>query len=113
MTLYDFLASLWRTVVPYVVGFGLTQLARLGVHVDSASAVGALTAVFGSVYYAIFRLLEGHVSPHWGWLLGLARPPHYPDAGGAIAIKAAVAPAQDGGVTPQATVTSMSKPSQT
>lgn len=77
MTLYDYLASLWRTVVPYVVGFGVLQLARLGVHVDSASAVGALTALFGSVYYAVFRLLEAHVSPRWGWLLGLARPPQY------------------------------------
>lgn len=77
MTLYDYLASLWRTVVPYVVGFGVLQLARLGVHVDSASAVGALTALFGSVYYAVFRLLESHVSARWGWLLGLARPPQY------------------------------------
>jgi hypothetical protein len=55
----------------------VVQLARLGVHVDSASAVGALTALFGSVYYAVFRLAEQHLGKSWGWLLGLARPPQY------------------------------------
>lgn len=96
MAVYDTLASLWRTVVPYIVGFGLVQLARLGVHVDSASAVGALTAAFGSGYYALFRVLEAHVSPRFGWLLGLARPPQYPNT--AAYTRTVLPPAPKGGV---------------
>lgn len=86
MTVYDYLASLWRTVVPLIVGTLVTWLAHAGLNVDSAMATAWLTAAFSSGYYALFRLLEAHVSPMWGWLLGLARPPHYADAHGAITI---------------------------
>ncbi|MEU0216860.1 hypothetical protein ABZ281_17825 [Streptomyces sp. NPDC006265] len=86
MTLYDWLASLWRTLVPYVVGFAAVQLARLGITLDDATLTAALAGAFGTVYYALFRLLEQKAGRGWGWFLGLARPPHYPDKDGGIAI---------------------------
>jgi len=78
MALYDWLISLWRTAVPYVVGYVAVQLARLGIEIDSASLMGALVAGFGTLYYALFRLAEQKLGTGWGWLLGLARPPKYP-----------------------------------
>ena len=89
MTLYDTLASLWRTTVPIIVGTLVTVLAHAGIGVDSAALSLWLGGAFSAAYYTLFRLLEAHVSPAWGWLLGLARPPHYPDSDGAIAIKGA------------------------
>ncbi|WNI16898.1 hypothetical protein [Actinacidiphila sp. ITFR-21] len=86
MTVYDTLASLWRTLVPVIVGTLAAWLAHAGIGVDSAALTLWLGAAFSSAYYTLFRLLEAHVSPAWGWLLGLARPPHYPDADGGIAI---------------------------
>lgn len=77
MSLYDTLASLWRTAVPLIVGTLVAWLAHAGLHVDSAGATAWLTAAFSGVYYALFRVLEAHVSSKWGWLLGLARPPAY------------------------------------
>lgn len=88
MTLYDWLASLWRTLVPYFVGFAAVQLARLGITMNDATLTAALTAGFGTVYYALFRLLEQRAGKAWGWFLGLARPPHYPDKSGGITITA-------------------------
>ncbi|MFI0897054.1 hypothetical protein [Streptomyces sp. NPDC020983] len=78
MTLYDTLASLWRTVVPMIVGALVAALAHAGIGVDSAAATVWLGSAFGAAYYAFFRVLEAHVSSRWGWLLGLARPPQYP-----------------------------------
>lgn len=78
MTLYDYLASLWRTVVPLLVGVLGTWLAHAGIGIDSTLVASWLGGAFASVYYAAFRLAEAHVSPAWGWLLGLARPPKYP-----------------------------------
>jgi hypothetical protein len=77
MTPYDFFASLWRTAVPYIVAFAVVQLARLGITINSATVADALVAGFGTVYYALFRLLEQHLGAGWGWFLGLARPPAY------------------------------------
>ena len=74
-------ASLVRTVVPIVAGWVVTQALRLGVHLDQASVASAVTAGLGALWYAGFRLLEHHVHPAWGWLLGWARPPQYPAAG--------------------------------
>ncbi|MFJ4322267.1 hypothetical protein ACIP3A_03975 [Streptomyces tricolor] len=82
MTLYDWLASLWRTAVPYVVGFVLVQLARLGITLNDATLTAALTGGFGTLYYALFRLLEQKAGKGWGWFLGLARPPRYPNSSG-------------------------------
>lgn len=83
MTLYDTLASLWRTVVPMIVGALIATLAHVGLHVDSGAATAWLGGAFSAVYYALFRVLEAHVSARWGWLLGLARPPQYPAQAGA------------------------------
>jgi hypothetical protein len=77
MTLYDTFASLWRTVVPLIVGTLVALLAHAGIGVDSDAAMAWLTAAFSAAYYALFRVLEAHVSAKWGWLLGLARPPAY------------------------------------
>jgi len=80
MTVYDTLASLWRTVVPLIIGTLVAWAAHAGLNVDSAAATAWLTGAFSAVYYTLFRLLEAHVSPAWGWLLGLARPPQYPSS---------------------------------
>lgn len=90
--LYDYLASLWRTVVPIIAGALLAMAARAGWHIDSSVAASWLTAAFGAVYYAAFRLAEAHLGKGWGWLLGLARPPKYPDASGAVHLAASTAP---------------------
>jgi hypothetical protein len=86
MTVYDTIASLWRTVVPLLVGTLAAWLAHAGIGVDSAAATTWLATAFTAAYYALFRVLEAHASPAWGWLLGLARPPHYPDKDGAITL---------------------------
>lgn len=86
MPLYDTLASLWRTVVPVIVGTLAAWLAHAGIGVDSAAATAWLTAAFSGAYYAVFRVLEAHVSPAWGWLLGLARPPQYPAAKSTVTV---------------------------
>ncbi|WP_031516763.1 hypothetical protein [Streptomyces sp. NRRL F-5123] len=78
MTVYDTLASLWRTVVPMIVGALVAALAHAGIGIDSAAATMWLGSAFSAAYYALFRVLEAHVSARWGWLLGLARPPQYP-----------------------------------
>jgi hypothetical protein len=92
MPLYDYLASLWRTVVPLLVGTTAALLAHAGIGVDSAALTLWLGAAFTAAYYALFRLLEHRLSPAWGWLLGLARPPHYPDKDGAITLTGARPP---------------------
>lgn len=79
MTPYDFLVSLWRTLVLLLVGVLAAWLARIGIGVDSAAATVWLGQAGAAAYYALFRFLEARVSPRWGWLLGLARPPRYPD----------------------------------
>lgn len=86
MTVYATLASLWRTVLPVIVGTVAAWLAHAGIGVDSAAATSWLAAAFSSGYYALFRILEAHVSSRWGWLLGLARPPQYPDENGVYTI---------------------------
>lgn len=77
MTVYDVLASLWRTAVPVVVGWVAALLARIYIDVDSQALSQALVAAFALVYYGLFRLLEAMASPAFGWLLGLAKPPAY------------------------------------
>lgn len=78
MTVYDVLASMWRTAVPVIVGWVAALLARIYIGVDEQALAQALVALFALVYYGVFRLLEAKVSPAFGWLLGLARPPAYP-----------------------------------
>lgn len=94
MTVYDTLASLWRTLVPLLVGTAAAWLAHAGIGVDSAAATAWLGAAFSSGYYALFRLLEAHASARFGWLLGLARPPQYPSAPAYTRTATAVPPAK-------------------
>ncbi|MFG2905234.1 hypothetical protein ACGF13_09250 [Kitasatospora sp. NPDC048286] len=75
--MYQLALSLWRTCVPYVVAFLVVQAARLGIHLDNASATSALVTGFGTAYYAAFRFLEHRFGASWGWFLGAARPPSY------------------------------------
>ena len=79
MTVYDVLVSLWRTAVPVIVGWVGALLARIYVDVDEQALAQALVAIFTVVYYGLFRVLEAKVSPAFGWFLGLARPPAYPN----------------------------------
>lgn len=98
MTVYDTLASLWRTVVPLIVGTLVAALAHAGIGIDSAAATAWLTGAFAAGYYALFRLLEAHVSPRFGWLLGLARPPQYPSTAAYTRAATVLPPAPKGGV---------------
>lgn len=66
-----------RTVVPMIAGFLLTQALRLHLHLDQATVTGEVTTGLSAAYYALFSWLEKRVSPRFGWLLGLARPPKY------------------------------------
>ncbi|WP_369387706.1 hypothetical protein AB5J72_08880 [Streptomyces sp. CG1] len=79
--MYQIVLSLWRTFVPYLVAFVVLQAARLGIHLDNATVNSALTTGFGTVYYAVFRVLEHRYGARWGWFLGAARPPVYTTAG--------------------------------
>lgn len=78
MTVYDVLVSLWRTAVPVIVGWVVALLARVYIDVDEQTLAQALVGAFTVLYYGLFRLLEAKVSPAFGWFLGLAKPPTYP-----------------------------------
>lgn len=77
MPVYDYLASVWRTAVPVIVGWVAALLARVYIGIDEQALAQTLVVAFAVVYYGLFRLLEVKVSPAFGWLLGLARPPSY------------------------------------
>lgn len=79
MTVFDVLASLWRTAVPVIVGCVGAILAHVYIDIDQQALAQWLVAVFAIVYHGLFRLLESKVSPSFGWFLGLARPPVYPN----------------------------------
>ncbi|WP_031226837.1 hypothetical protein [Streptomyces roseochromogenus] len=79
--MYQIAISLWRTFVPYLVAFVVLQAARLGIHLNNATVNSALTTGFGTVYYAVFRVLEHRYGARWGWFLGAAKPPAYALAG--------------------------------
>lgn len=75
----DFVASLIRTGVPYIVGLALAWLATKGLNVpaayepviDSVAAFG-----IGTGYYAIVRAVEAKF-PKAGWFLGVPKKPVY------------------------------------
>ncbi|MER5642039.1 hypothetical protein ABT095_34520 [Kitasatospora sp. NPDC002227] len=70
--------SLIRTGIPALVGWLVVLAARIGLDLDPAALAGVLAPLAGFVYYSVFRFAEVHLSPGWGWLLGYARPPQYP-----------------------------------
>jgi hypothetical protein len=72
--------SIVRTLVPVIVGAVLTWVTTLGVELDpefEGALTLVITAVFTAVYYIAVRLLETHVTPKLGWLLGSAKQPDY------------------------------------
>ncbi|WNI17571.1 hypothetical protein [Actinacidiphila sp. ITFR-21] len=92
MTVYDWLVSLWRTVIPTLVGFAATALAHVYITINQQALATALMAGFITVYYGLFRLLEARVNPKFGWFLGLARPPSYSTKDAVVPATAAVTP---------------------
>ncbi|PVE94982.1 hypothetical protein [Microbacterium sp. TPD7012] len=76
-TLFD---SLVRTFTPIVVGAVLAWFTTAGIALDPEFETALTLAVggaFAGVYYLAVRLFELYVSPKFGWLLGLAKPPVY------------------------------------
>lgn len=71
------LLSLVRTVVPVIVGLLIAGAAKIGVDVDSDQLSALIDSVVVGAYYTLGRLLEQHVSPHFGWLLGAPKQPEY------------------------------------
>ena len=72
--------SIVRTLVPVIVGSVLAWVARIGLELDpefELALTAVLTALFTAVYYIGARLLETHVTPKLGWLLGSAKQPDY------------------------------------
>ena len=70
--------SILRTLVPVAVGAVIGWLASAGITADpqlEAALGAALTAVGTAAYYVVVRVLEVHVSPHFGWLLGSTQSP--------------------------------------
>lgn len=78
------LDSVIRTTIPLLVGLLISGLIAIGWHPSdtdqanlAAQVSAVLTVVITALYYAIVRILETHVSPKFGWLLGLAKQPDY------------------------------------
>ena len=70
--------SILRTIIPVAVGGILGWFASAGIEADpelESALVAAFTAAGTAIYYVIARVLEVHVSPKFGWLLGLAKSP--------------------------------------
>ncbi|KWW97386.1 hypothetical protein LI90_4358 (plasmid) [Carbonactinospora thermoautotrophica] len=77
--------SLWlsvvRTYAPILAGLIVAWAARVGVHLDDASALSVVTALGAGGYYLLARLVEQHWPAAGRWLLGAAQPPAYLPAG--------------------------------
>lgn len=73
-------ASLIRTYVPWLAGVIIGWLVALGIPLDPEVEVQVTLALMGlasTLYYVVARLVETHVSPRLGWLLGSPRAPMY------------------------------------
>lgn len=66
-----------RTVVPFFVGWLVALAAKAGLEIDSATAEASVTFLVGTLYYIAVMLLQKHVSPVFGWLLGSPTVPEY------------------------------------
>ena len=70
--------SILRTLVPVAVGAVIGWLASAGITADpqlETALAATLTAAGTAAYYIVVRVLEVHVSPHFGWLLGSTQSP--------------------------------------
>lgn len=81
--IYNLYVSLVRTILPILVGWVGALLAQWGFHIENAVISADLAGLFSIGYYTLFRALEAHAHPGWGWLLGMARPPQYDQQSGA------------------------------
>lgn len=72
--------SIVRTLVPMIVGalLGLSVVKQAGITEEQATIV--VTALVQFAYYWLARLAEEHLSPRFGWLLGVAKRPEYTPA---------------------------------
>jgi hypothetical protein len=75
MTLANLAKSFARTAIPYVVGVVIALALRAGLDLNGYAP--EITVAVGSLYYALVRLAEEHLSPQFGWLLGVAGKPDY------------------------------------
>ncbi len=78
----DFVVSLIRTWVPAGVAAFVGYLTTVGVDYSAeaeAQLAGAAVALFAAVYYGLARALESRW-PAFGYLLGVAKTPTYPEA---------------------------------
>lgn len=76
----DFYTSVVRSLTPAIVSAVVTFLTAQGINIDTTGVSGlesALYAFFYGLYYIVIRLLETHVHPKLGWLLGYAKAPQY------------------------------------
>ncbi|MBB5081392.1 hypothetical protein [Nonomuraea endophytica] len=76
---HQWLLSLWRTVVPSLVGGILGWLALRGIAIEGVTAeqISAGAVVLGTgLYYGVFRALEQRW-PALGILLGSTKTPTY------------------------------------
>lgn len=76
--------SILRTLVPVAVGAVIGWLASAGITVDPEFQTALDLTLMGlgtSAYYVVARLLEVHVSPRFGWLLGSTQSPDGYSAG--------------------------------
>jgi hypothetical protein len=73
----DLQRSIVRTVVPAIVAAVIGTTTRFGLGLDETALTVIVTQVVTAVYYLVARLLETHVSPLWGYLLGATGAPVY------------------------------------
>lgn len=73
----DTAPSIVRTVAPVVAGWLIALALHVGVHLDGATTLTAVTSALSVAYYALARVAEQHLGARWGWLLGWAQVPTY------------------------------------
>lgn len=76
----DFYISLIRSIVPAAVTAVAGYLAQWGINVDNTGIGGLEASLFAlgyALYYGLVRLVEIHVNPKLGWLLGHPAKPNY------------------------------------
>lgn len=77
VAMHPIIASLIRTLVPWLVGYILALAAKANLPLPESLAVEVVSIALGGLYYAVVRVLETRGKNAWGWLLGLASQPTY------------------------------------
>jgi len=75
--LRSFTPSIVRTLVPLLVGYFSAWPVANALGLDGENITSLVTVLTTFVYYLLVRVLELHVLPAAGWLLGYASPPVY------------------------------------